>query len=52
MLDEQGNFTGCQLLFAGERSTKQCAQLQEAVIARWRADNPQAVENFRTWIKK
>jgi multiple sugar transport system substrate-binding protein len=52
MLDELGNFTGCQLLFAGERSTEQCAQLQEAVIARWRADNPQGVQDFRAWIAR
>ena len=52
ILDEQGNFAGCQLLFAGEKTAKQCAELQEAVLAKWRADNPAAVENFRKWIKR
>jgi hypothetical protein len=52
MLDEQGNFAGCQLLFAGEKTAAQCAELQETVIAKWRADTPLAVENFTKWIKK
>jgi raffinose/stachyose/melibiose transport system substrate-binding protein len=52
ILDEQGNFAGCQLLFAGEKTAKQCAELQEAVLVKWRADNPDAVENFRKWIKR
>lgn len=52
ILDEQGNFAGCQLLFAGEKTAAQCAELQDAVLAKWRADNPAAVENFRKWIKR
>lgn len=52
MLDEQGNFAGAQLLFAGEKSPKECAELQEEVIAKWRKESPEAVENFRKWIKK
>jgi hypothetical protein len=52
ILDEQGNFAGCQLLFAGEKTPAECAQLQQTVIEKWRKDSPEAVENFRKWIKR
>lgn len=52
MLDEQGNFVGCQLLFAGEKTAKECAALQEQVITKWRKDNPDDLNNFRNWIAR
>jgi raffinose/stachyose/melibiose transport system substrate-binding protein len=52
ILDEQGNFAGCQLLFAGEKTPAECAELQQTVIEKWRKDSPEAVENFRKWIKR
>ena len=52
MLDEQGNFAGVQLLFAGEKTPKECAELQQSVIEKWRRESPEAVENFRKWIKR
>jgi len=52
MLDEQGNFAGVQLLFAGESTPRQCAELQQSVIEKWRRESPEAVENFRQWIKR
>ncbi|HOV64529.1 MAG TPA: hypothetical protein PLG43_11680, partial [Spirochaetia bacterium] len=52
ILDEQGNFAGCQLLFAGEKTAKECAALQEDVIAKWRKENPEQLANFKKWIKR
>ncbi|MEW5814405.1 MAG: extracellular solute-binding protein [Spirochaetota bacterium] len=52
MLDEQANFVGAQLLFAGEKSPQECAQLQEDVIQKWRKESPEMVENFKKWIKR
>lgn len=52
ILDEQGNFVGCQLLFAGEKTAKECAALQEDVIAKWRRENPEQLANFKKWIKR
>lgn len=51
MLDEQANFAGVQLLFAGESTPEELAQLSEDVIVKWREQNPDAVENFTNWLK-
>jgi raffinose/stachyose/melibiose transport system substrate-binding protein len=52
MLDEQANFVGVQLLFSGEKTAAECAALQQSIIEKWRAETPQAVDNFRKWIKR
>jgi multiple sugar transport system substrate-binding protein len=49
MLDEQSNFVGAQLLFAGDKTPDELAQLAEEVIQKWREQNPDAVETFTTW---
>jgi len=51
MLDEQSNFAGAQLLFAGEKTPEELAQMAEEVIAKWREQNPDAVKNFELWLK-
>ena len=51
MLDEQSNFAGVQLLFAGEKTPEELAQMAEDVAAKWREQSPDAVENFEAWIK-
>ena len=51
MMDEQANFAGTQLLFAGEKSPADLAQLTDDVLAKWREQNPDAVKNFETWQK-
>jgi len=51
MLDEQSNFAGVQLLFAGEKTPEELAQMAEEVIAKWREQNPDAVKNFELWLK-
>ena len=47
-MDEQANFAGTQLLFAGEKTPEELAQLTEDVLAKWREQNPDAVKNFRS----
>jgi len=51
-LNEEGNFRGCQLLFAGEITPEEAAQRVENIIEKWRKTNPQDVENFRKWMKE
>jgi multiple sugar transport system substrate-binding protein len=51
MLDEQSNFAGAQLLFAGVKTPEELAQMAEEVIAKWREQNPDAVKNFELWLK-
>jgi len=51
MMDEQANFAGTQLLFAGEKSPEDLAKLTEDVLAKWREQNPDAVKNFEKWQK-
>jgi multiple sugar transport system substrate-binding protein len=51
MLDEQSNFVGTQLLFSGDKSPGQLAALAEEVIGKWRTQNPDGVNNFKTWSK-
>ena len=51
MMDEQANFAGTQLLFAGEKTPEDLAKLTEDVLTKWREQNPDAVKNFETWQK-
>jgi raffinose/stachyose/melibiose transport system substrate-binding protein len=51
MLDEQAAFAGAQLLFAGDKTPEELAQMTEDVAAKWREQNPDAVENFRIWAE-
>lgn len=51
MLDEQANFAGTQLLFSGDKTPEELAQLAEDVAAKWRDQNPDAVANFTSWMK-
>jgi multiple sugar transport system substrate-binding protein len=51
MLDEQANFAGTQLLFSGDKSPEELAQMTEDVIVKWREQNPDAVTNFENWAK-
>ncbi len=49
--DEQANFAGTQLLFAGEKTPEELAQLTEDVLVKWREQSPDAVKNFEMWAK-
>ena len=49
MLDEQAAFAGAQLLFAGDKTPEELAQMTQEVIEKWRDQNPDAVENFKIW---
>ncbi len=49
MMDEQANFAGAQLLFAGEKTPEELARLTDDVLAKWREQNPDAVKNFEKW---
>jgi multiple sugar transport system substrate-binding protein len=51
MLDEQANFPGTQLLFSGDNTPEELAQLSEDVITKWREQSPDAVKNFENWAK-
>jgi multiple sugar transport system substrate-binding protein len=51
MLDEQAAFAGAQLLFAGDKTPEELAQMTQEVVEKWREQNPDAVENFTAWIK-
>jgi hypothetical protein len=51
ILDEQSNFAGTQLLFTGDKSPKELAQMAEEVITKWREQSPDAVKNFENWAK-
>jgi multiple sugar transport system substrate-binding protein len=51
MLDEQSNFAGVQLLFSGDNTPEELAQLAEDVAAKWREQNPEQMKNFEAWAK-
>ena len=51
IMDEQANFAGVQLLFAGDSTPEELGQLTEDVNAKWREQNPDAAANFKAWIK-
>jgi multiple sugar transport system substrate-binding protein len=51
MLDEQANFAGTQLLFSGDSTPEELAQLAEDVAAKWREQSPDQVVNFTSWIQ-
>jgi raffinose/stachyose/melibiose transport system substrate-binding protein len=51
IMDEQANFACTQLLFAGEKTPAQCAELTEEVLAKWREQSPDQVQNFENWAK-
>jgi raffinose/stachyose/melibiose transport system substrate-binding protein len=51
MLDEQSNFAGTQLLFSGDKTPEELAQLAEEVAAKWREQNPEQMKNFEAWAK-
>jgi raffinose/stachyose/melibiose transport system substrate-binding protein len=51
MLDEQAAMAGAQLLFAGDKTPEELAQMTQDVIEKWREQNPDAVENFTNWLK-
>ena len=50
-LDNDANMTGVQLLFSGDKTPAQLAQLSEDTITKWRTQNPDEVTNFTTWAK-
>jgi raffinose/stachyose/melibiose transport system substrate-binding protein len=50
-LDNDANMTGVQLLFSGDKTPTQLAQLAEDTITKWRTQNPGGVTNFLTWSK-
>ncbi len=50
-LDNDSNMTGVQLLFSGDKTPAELAQLAEDTINKWRTQNPDAVTNFLTWSK-
>jgi multiple sugar transport system substrate-binding protein len=52
MLDEQAFFAGTQLLFAGDKTPAELAQLTEEVIQKWREQNPDQLQHFINWYKK
>ncbi len=51
IMDEQANFAGVQLLFAGDATPEDLGRLTEEVNARWREQSPDAVANFERWIQ-
>ena len=50
-LDNDSNMTGVQLLFSGDKTPTELAQLAEDTITKWRTQNPDEVTNFLTWSK-
>lgn len=51
ILDEQANFVGVQKIFAGVLTPAEGAELQEKIITKWRKENPEALQDFKNWIK-
>jgi raffinose/stachyose/melibiose transport system substrate-binding protein len=51
MMDEQANFAGTQLLFGGDKTPADLAQLTQDVIDKWAEQNPEALENFTKWVQ-
>ena len=49
MLDEQSNFAGTQLLFSGDKTPEELAQMAEDVVAKWREQNSEQMSNFEAW---
>ena len=52
MVDEQGVFAGCQLLFAGEIDGKGVAKMAEEIAKKWRMMNPDEVTKYREWMEE
>ena len=52
MQDEQANYAGTQLLFAGDKTPEELGKLTDDVLAKWREQNPDAVKNFEKWQKE
>jgi multiple sugar transport system substrate-binding protein len=50
-LDNDGNMAGVQLLFSGDKTPAELAQLSEDTITKWRTQNPDEVNNFLIWSK-
>jgi multiple sugar transport system substrate-binding protein len=51
MLDNDANMTGAQLLFTGDKTPAELAQLSEDTIVKWRAQNPDELASFQKWAK-
>lgn len=51
ILDEQANFAGTQLLFSGDKTPAELAEMAQGVIEKWREQSPDAVKNFEAWAK-
>jgi raffinose/stachyose/melibiose transport system substrate-binding protein len=51
MMDEQANFAGTQLLFAGDKTPAELAQMTQDIIDKWAEQNPEALENFTKWAE-
>jgi len=51
MLDAESNFAGTQLLFTGDNTPDELAQMAEDVITKWREQNPEQLKNFESWAK-
>jgi ABC-type glycerol-3-phosphate transport system substrate-binding protein len=46
IVDHDAMMTGAQLLFSGDNTPAQLAQMTEDVVVKWRDQNPDAVKNF------
>jgi raffinose/stachyose/melibiose transport system substrate-binding protein len=51
VLDSDANMAGAQLLFTGDKTPAELAQLSEDTITKWRAQNPDELANFVKWSK-
>nr|MBC8254210.1 hypothetical protein [Ardenticatenia bacterium] len=51
MLEEQAAFAGAQLVFAGDKTPEELAQLTQDVAEKGRDQDPEGVENFTIWAK-
>jgi multiple sugar transport system substrate-binding protein len=51
LLDAEANFAGTQLLFSGDNTPQELAEMTEAVAQKWREQSPDAVTNFEIWSK-
>jgi raffinose/stachyose/melibiose transport system substrate-binding protein len=51
MMDAEANMTGAQYLFGGDKTPAELGQLADEVCAKWRDQNPEAVQNFLKWTE-
>jgi hypothetical protein len=51
LLDSEANFSGTQLLFSGDNTPQELAEMTEGVAQKWRDQSPDMVTNFQNWAK-